>query len=143
MVRGSEVEYEPVEIERADKEEWVENQGNGLRVGISIDSGERRLSMGRGGDGGGLDPDDFEWPEVKPAFVADGVSVTPEGDAWVERHVPAGTEKLFDVFGPDARLEARVRLPRGRDVVGFGADRLYAVRTDDLGLQWLEVWRRP
>ncbi len=142
VVDGPPVEYELVEIRRADKEEWLENQGNGIRVGISVENGERRLSMGRGGEGGGRDPDDLEWPKVKPAFVADGVWVTPEGDAWVERHVAAGAEKLFDVFGSDGRLKIRVRLPRNRDVVGFGTDGLYVVRTDELGLQWLEVWAR-
>lgn len=143
VVRGAPVEYEPVAIRRADKEEWLEGLGNGISVGVSINNGDRRVSMGRGGGGGASpDPGRFEWPEMKPPFAANGVYVTPESDAWVERHVPAGADRLFDVFGPDAQLKARVRLPRGRDVVGFGSDRVFAVRTDELGLQWLEAYRR-
>ena len=142
VVRGAPVPYEPVKVRRADKEEWVESLANGIRIGISIENGDRRMSMGRGGGADGPDIDGFDWPDTKPPFASNGVLVTPEGDTWVERHVPAGEEKLYDVFGADASLKGQVRLPAGRDVVGFGRGRVYVVRTDDLGLQWLEAYRR-
>ncbi len=142
VVRGQPVAYEPVRVRRADKEEWVESLGNGLRIGISIENNERRISMGRGGGGDGPDPDRFEWPDHKPPFVATGVWVTPEGDMWVQRHGPAGERVRFDVFGSGGELVRHATLPAGRRVVGFGDGTLYAVRIDDLGLQWLERYRR-
>ncbi len=143
VTRGERVEYEPVRIRRADKEQWLEGLGNGLRIGVTIENGDRRVSLGRGGGGGPGDVDRFEWPEHKPAFVADGVWVTPEGAIWVQRHVAAGEAPLFDVYDGDAKLKYRINLPQGRELVGFGRGVLFAVRSDDYGLQWLERYRRP
>jgi hypothetical protein len=143
VVVGDPVDYEPVAIGRAEKEEWVEGLSNGISVGISMNNGQRQMQMGRGGGGDSPALDTFEWPEYKPAFEANGVFVTPEGDIWVARHVPAGAAVHFDVFGSDAQLKGSVSLPAGRDLVGFGIGKLYAVRTDDVGLQWLEVYTRP
>jgi hypothetical protein len=142
VVRGAPIAYRPVKIERADKEEWAENLGNGLRIAVMVSNGERRVSFGRGGSGGAPDLDKFDWPDTKPAFVSNGVWVAPEGDAWVERHVPAGSPARFDIFGSDGRLEGTLILPAGRKLVGIGQGAVYAVRTDDLGMQWLERYRR-
>ncbi len=90
-----------------------------------------------------LNVDDFDWPEVKPAFPPNGVWVTPEGTLWVERHVPAGTPRTYDVFGDHAQLEARVTLPEGRRVVGFGKGTVYLAWNDEFDLQYLERFRRP
>ncbi len=142
LTRGSPVGYEPVKIERADKEEWVERLGNGLRIGVAIENGNRRVVLGRGGGGASPELDEFDWPKTKPAFAADGVWVTPEGDAWVERQVGAGAPRVFDVFGGDGELTGRIALPADRVLVGFGRGTAYAVRSDELGLQWLERYRR-
>jgi hypothetical protein len=143
VVRGDPVQYEPVKIKDADREAWGESLSNGIRVGITVNNGERRMSMSRGGGGvAGPDLDSFDWPDAKPAFVSNGAWVTPEGDVWVERSLPAGEPVQFDVFGADAQLKGRVILPAGRDLVGFGRGSLYAIRTDDLGLQWLERYER-
>jgi hypothetical protein len=141
VVRGAPVSYRPVAVGRADKEEWVEGLGNGISISVMIADGEQRISMGRGGAGQSPDIDSFEWPEVKPPFTSRGLHVTPGGDLWVQRSVPAGAPRVFDVFGADAQLKGKVELPPGRTIAGFGRDRLYAVRTDDMGLQWLEVYR--
>lgn len=143
VIKGEPVPYEPVAIGRAEQEEWIEGLGNGIRVGISVNNGDRRMSMGRGGGDNLPEPDDFEWPEVKPPFVSNGVYVTPEGNVWVERHVPAGAEVRFDIFGGDAQLKGSITFPAGLDLVGFGHGKTYMVRTDDMGLQRLEVYGRP
>jgi hypothetical protein len=143
VVRGAPLQYEPVRVRRADKEEWAESLGNGINIGINVQNNERRISMSRGGDrGDGPDLDSLEWPDQKPPFVSNGVWVTPEGEVWVQRSVPAGQALRFDVFGGDAELEKQVSLPAGRSVVGFGRSTVYAVRTDDMGLQWLERYKR-
>jgi hypothetical protein len=144
VVRGAAVAYEPVRIRNADKEEWAENLTGGINIGIMASgSGERRISMSRGGGrDAGPDLDNLPWPDHKPAFVSNGVWITPQGDVWVERHVPAGSPVWFDVFGADAELKGKVTLPAGRRLVAVGQNAVYAVRTDELGLQWLEMYRR-
>jgi hypothetical protein len=142
IVTGSAVEYDPVGIETADKEEWAEGLANGLSVSMAIENGQRRIQFGRGGGSSNPDLDSFEWPDAKPAFVASGVFVTPEGDAWVQRSVSAGEPVRFDVFGTDAELKSLVTIPAGSDVVGFGAGTVYVISTDDLGLQWLQRYKR-
>lgn len=143
-VRGDDVSYRPVRIRRAEKEEWVNrSSSSGLRVMMDISNGVRSMSFGRGGGGGGRsDIDDFEWPDAKPPFVASGVRVTPEGDAWVRRSVAAGDAPVFDVFGADGQLKERVTLPVGREVVGFGRVHVYVVLRDEFDLQWLERYER-
>ncbi len=143
VIRGEPVDYKPVRIRTADKEEWVDGLGNGLRIGISISNGERQMAMGRGGGSSTPDINGFEWPDEKPPFASSGVYVTPEGDVWVERSVSAGEPPLIDVFGGDANPKGQIVLPVGRDVVGFGRGTVYLIRTDDMGLQWLEKYRRP
>ena len=140
---GEPIPYEPVKLSRADKEEWIEGLSNGLRVGVEVENGQRRISFGRGGGGSAPNIDGFDWPESKPAFVARGVWMTPQGEAWVQRHVPAGEDVVFDVFDGEGVLKARVRFPSDRQISGFGRETVYATRTDELGLQWLERYSRP
>ncbi len=143
-VRGDDVSYRPVRIRRAEKEEWVnQSSSSGLMVRAEINNGVRSMSFGRGGGGGGRsDVDDYEWPDAKPPFVASGVRVTPEGEAWVRRSVAAGDAPIFDVFGADGQLKERVTLPVGREVVGFGRAHVYVVLRDEFDLQWLERYER-
>ncbi len=140
---GAPVSYDPVPIKQADKEEWAENAGSGgLSIEMSIENGQRKMSLSRGG-GGGRSPDmgNLDFPAAKPAFVAGSVWVTPEGEVWVQRSVPAGQPPAIDVFGDDANLKGRVILPAGRQIVGFGRGVVYAVQSDEFGLQWLERYR--
>ncbi len=145
-VRGDDVSYRPVRIRQAEKERWVEGRASsGLMIRAEMGSGgSRSISFGRGGGGGGGDSsvDDFEWPDVMPAFAARGVRVTPEGDVWVRRSVPAGGDTVFDVFGADGQLKERITLPADRRIVGFGPEHVYVVRNDEFDLQWLARYRR-
>lgn len=143
-VRGPRVVYDPVPVRNADKEEWLEERANGLAIGMSIENGRRQMSFRRGG--GDTDEsriDAFEWPAAKPAFRGGGVWVAPDGTVWVRRHVPAGEPPMFDRFDSRAVLVGRIEAPKGREIVGFGRGSVYLVRTDELGLQWLERYRLP
>ncbi len=144
VVKGEPVDYRPLPIRTADKQEWVEDlASNGLGISMEIDNGRRRTSFSRGGRGGGADLDSYAWPETKPAFRSSGVRVSWAGDAWVERHVPAGEARLFDVFGPDGNLKASVRLPEERQFVAFGDGTLYLMRVDEFDFNWLERYELP
>lgn len=139
---GAPVPYDPVPIEQADKEEWAENAGTGgLAIEMAIENDQRRMSFSRGGAGRAPDLANLNFPAAKPAFVADGVWVTPEGEVWVQRSVPAGQSPAIDIFGDSANLKGKLTLPAGRRIVGFGQGVVYAVRTDEFGLQWLERYK--
>jgi hypothetical protein len=142
--RGPEVPYSPVRIRNADKEEYVNRLGaSGLGMSMTIDNGVRSVGFSRGGGGmGEPSVDDFEWPDVKPAFAGSSVRVTPEGDAWVERSVQAGAEPVFDVFDADGSHKEQITLPVGRRIVGFGDLYVYTVTFDEFDLMWLERYRR-
>lgn len=144
IVRGEPVAFRPLPIRTADKEEWVEDLSrDGLSVSVSIENGRRQTGFSRGGRGGGSAIDSYAWPETKPAFRSSGVRVSWAGDAWVERHVPAGEARLFDVFGADGNLKARVRLPENRELVAFGDGAVYLVRMDEFDFNWLERYELP
>jgi hypothetical protein len=135
---GPPVDYEPVRITKAEKEAWADAQSR------------RVMSMRLSGGGGQTmtlpkpDIDQVDFPETMPPFDGDAVSVTPFGEVWVQRSQPASeTRPLFDVFDDGGRRVKQVRLPSGRSLVGFGASRVYAVNTDDDGLQWLERYKYP
>ena len=148
VASGPPVPYTPVPIGQAEKEEWRENgaeTGGGLQIqGIQV-NGVMRITATRGGGGGGGDDnlDDYPWPEVKPAFYARPIPVDRTGRAWVRRHQRAGMPPRYDLFDSTGALVMSVDMPMGRRVVGFGERALYAVRMDDVGLQYLERYAVP
>ncbi len=62
----------------------------------------------------------------------------PRRALWVKRSIPVRRAPELDVFDVRGRRTMQVVLTRGRQVVGFGVRALYAVLTDDRGLQILE-----
>lgn len=132
---GPTVTYDPVKIGRGEKEAWAERQTQGIAV--MMVNGQRRT----------MRPpkpniDEQTWPDVMPPFTGQ-VVVTPEGEAWVQRSQPARIKTpLFDVFDGSGRPVKQVALPEGRRLVGMGRGVLYAVRTDENDLQWIERYRR-
>jgi hypothetical protein len=140
-VAGPTVEYEPVKVTRADKDAWADEISGGTAIAVA--------RGGPGGGGGGRamnlprpDIDEVEFPEYKPAFPRNAVTVSPEGEAWVRRYVAHGQPEAFDVFDGAGRRIKQVVLPEGRELVGLGRGTLYAVRVDENDLQWLERYGR-
>ena len=84
-----------------------------------------------------------EHAEVHPPFTDVTPLVGPDGSIWVERSVPLGQPQTWDVIGASGSLAARVQMPRGRRLIALGARWLYAVNTDDDGLQHLERYAHP
>ena len=147
VTSGPPVPYMPVRIGQAEKEEWSESRseaGGGLSIQAMQSNGSVRITATRGGGGGDDDDlDDYPWPEVKPAFYNRPVPVDGLGRAWVRRHREAGEAPRYDLFDGGGQLVGVVELPMGRRVVGFGDGTLYAVRMDDVGLQYLERYALP
>ncbi len=147
VTSGPPVPYTPVRIGQGEKEEWRDGRsetGGGLGIQMMQSNGNVRITARRGGGGGDDDNlDDYPWPEAMPAFYNRPVPVDRMGRAWVRRHQRAGMLPRYDLFdGTGARVMS-VDMPMGRRVVGFGARALYAVRMDDVGLQYLERYAVP
>jgi len=84
-------------------------------------------------------PPAVAFPDRFPFVNSRDVWVDAEGRGWVGRYQSLGEPRpLYDVFDHNGRRVARIRLPAGRQVVGFGPRSLYAVRVDEVDLQWLE-----
>jgi hypothetical protein len=84
-----------------------------------------------------------DWPAQKPPFVPTTAITSPEGEIWVERSQPAGAPELIDVFGPAGALVRQVRMPSKTRLVAVGARGIYAARTDQDGLWYLQRYRKP
>ena len=142
MVRGTPVAYKPVKIGSAEKDEFIDSRGNGLSIMMDMNNGQRSVSFGRGGMMGTRpDASEYEWPDVKPPFPADAVTVTPSGEAWVRRSTKAGAPERYDVFDGTGTRVAEVVLPESRRLIGFGDDAVYLAYVDEDDLQWLERYR--
>ncbi len=84
-----------------------------------------------------------DWPDVLPAFLGDAVSFAPDGNLWVHRATHPDSPPTFDVIDRAGRVTARVELPEGRRLIGFGDGTVYLVRTDDVGLENVERYALP
>jgi hypothetical protein len=156
VVTGPQNHFEALSISHADKEAYLEESGSGgLMVMVTrSSSGESTTQMSRGGGfGGGGRPsvDDSEWAETHPPFRPEWSRVSPAGEVWVQRWLPSDEQQRMDVFDSAGILRGSVEVPAESRLIGFEAgsgagEVAYLVRTDDLGLQWLEryrVVRRP
>jgi hypothetical protein len=148
VTRGPAIEYEPVDIGTAEKEEWIRNQGRaggGIGISMQVVNGSVSMSFARGGGSGrdDRDIDDYEWPATKPPFQPDRLAVDPYGRAWVHRHVEVGEPSTYDLFDRSGGLARTVTLDPGKRVVGFGAGSVYVVAYDELDLNYLERYPLP
>ena len=84
-----------------------------------------------------------EHAEVHAPFTETTPLVDPDGSLWVERSVRLGLPQTWDVIAASGVLAGRLSMPRGRQLVALGSRWVYAVVTDDDGLQHLERYAHP
>ena len=150
-VMGPPHDFETQTVSRQDKEALLTDMwtsGISMTSAMSRTGGIQRMSMSRGlpnsGDAPGVD--DFEWAETFPAFRNDRTLISPQGEAWVERWVPVGSDTRLEVFDQEGIWQGSVVLPPRRQLIGFGEgpggwDVAYLTRTDEYDLKWLERYR--
>lgn len=139
LVRGTPVGYRPVKIGMAEKEEFIESRSNGLGMMVNMNNGRRSVSFVRGANmGSPPSVDEYDWPDTKPPFPANAVTVAPDGNAWVQRSTKAGEPQRFDVFDSSGNRTGEVVLPPHRRLLGFGDGVVYLAYVDEDDLQWLE-----
>jgi len=137
---GPIVEFEPVAVRSAEKEAWL----------AARERRSRRAAMSFGGAPTGLgsstalSEDDVQWPEHKPPFPRRGVSIDVSGRGWIERHVPAGESRLYDVVDRSGGVVLQVRVPPRQRIVAFGPGSvLLAALETDFGFERLHVATLP
>ena len=146
VVSGPAVAYEPVRIGRGERQEWADSRsetGGGLGISLSVSNNAMTMTASRGGGSNDDDLDQYEWPDYAPAFYGRPVPVDPAGRAWVRRHLDAGEAPVYDVFDGTGERRMVVQLLPGRRVVSFGDGKIYLVRMDEYGLQYLERYALP
>jgi hypothetical protein len=90
-----------------------------------------------------FDEKDMVWPPVLPPFLSGAAMVAPDSRLWVLRaRAHDDPVPVHDVFDDRGRLAARVALPKGTRLAGFGSlGAVYLARRDDDDLQYLERYR--
>ncbi len=90
--------------------------------------------------------DGFDWPETLPLCKAGATRVSPRGELWVQRYMPAAHPGRVDVFDDKGILVGYTELPPASWMLGFCSacepeSKVYLARTDDVGLIWLERYQ--
>lgn len=80
---------------------------------------------------------------TKPPFTDLMPRVAPDQSLWVERSMPAGSPRTWDVFDPAGRIILRVVLPPGRRLLAVGRAGLYLASANADGLEALERYQLP
>jgi hypothetical protein len=144
MNAGDPIDYRPVSIGMAEKEEWdAERARNGgVGISVSVQNGQRQVSMSRS-TGRRAELNSLEWPDAMPPFATARIRIDSEGNAWVRRSMKAGEPARYDVFDTSGQLLKSVRMLPGRSLIGFGAGTAYVARTDEFDQQFLEKYALP
>ena len=138
-------------VRRADQEAVVaemQNSGISMTSVASRDGSVSRMTMSRGLYRGGDLPsvDDFEWEETLPGFRPDRARVSPQGELWIERYLPADSLPVVAIFDERGFFRSLIEFPPGRRLIGFGRNSdehevAYLVWRDEYDLKWLERYR--
>jgi hypothetical protein len=140
VVRGAAVPYTPVRVTEAEKRQWREAQQNSSMIAVTMNArgGAAPQRSVQSGVGRPVQEPD-SWPEVKSPFAGNSVFAAPSGETWVFRQRAANDRvPVADVFNARGQLVGRVALPAGIRVVALGLRGVYAVRTDEDDLQYLQ-----
>jgi hypothetical protein len=79
-------------------------------------------------------------PETMPAYS--GLRTDPDGNLWVQEYRAEYEDHTrWSVFDPQGRLLARVTGPAGFTVHDIGRDYIVGLRTDELDVEHIEVYR--
>jgi hypothetical protein len=148
MIQGPPNDIETFPVRRRDKEAavelrnttviWIQSRpdggGGAIRSTIRGLPKDRRRTV-----------NDYAWPDKLPVFRG-GTVISPRGNAWVKRMMPAGELGRYEVFDESGTRVGFIELPAGSTVIGFGSaagvnGTAYVTRFDDVGWVWLERYR--
>lgn len=146
--RGAVIALQEIPVTQADKDAYLAGL-QAERRSMSL-AGDGRGNSGQSTSAPSSPPpplpgaDEFDWPVRMPYFDANSVQMSPTGELWCERIRARGDDiPVYDVFDARGRLVRRVTFPARTRLVGFGDGSLYAARSDEDDLQYLERYRIP
>lgn len=136
-IAGQPIRMQRVKVTEGHKAQWREERRNALGIAITNDNG--RMSAQTMVNRNVQDP--AEWPEYLPPFLANAARFAPDGRLWIRRTTPADEPPTYDVIDGNGRVVERVLLPKRTRLAGFGTGVVYAVRSDEDDLQYLQRYR--
>lgn len=126
-VAGSPIGFVPVRVTDLDKQQR------------EAGAGARGASSARPAGAPPNKAPEIDWPEFKPPFPSTAVFAGTDGRLWVQRHAPAQDARThYDVIDRRGAVVAKVEVPNGGRIVGFGSAAIYVVRKDADDLQYLQ-----
>jgi hypothetical protein len=144
LTRGPATPYRPLRVSAADRTDYVRGFITSSPMG------------GRGISGLAATPAAMSSPEAiarmvpnqefaaaPPPFTDFTPRIAADGTLWVERSVPAGAPRVFDIFDRQGVRRHVVAMPRDRRLVAFGVGVLYLAAGNDDGVERLERYRLP
>ena len=149
VTRGPSVAWTPVPVTERDRVDYMrtflENSGVGGRgsgstnpTGISPTPDEM-LEPARVKAMAAQNP----FAATKPPFTDVMPRVGPDQTLWVERSMPVGAPRTWDVFDSTGRVTLRVVLPPSRRLLAVGRAGLYLAAVNTDGLEALERYQLP
>jgi hypothetical protein len=149
VAQGPPNEVETFPLDLPEMEAALEALSVNAVTGMTVvgDGGTESFQMSRGlPPGTALGIDDLAFPETLPIFRVEGTLISPRGEAWVERLMPAGGPGRVEIFDERGIRLGFIELPARSKVIAFGEGAeagsiAYLARTDDVGLIWLERYR--
>jgi hypothetical protein len=84
-----------------------------------------------------------DWPAEAPGFRGGFAPVDPWGNLWLSLSHPGDIVTRFALIDGQGVRRAEVTLPLHSRLQGFGSDALYLVRTDGVGLEWIQRYPWP
>ena len=134
------IPYDKIKVTEKHKQEWRDSRKQQTSLMVTMNNGQRSV---RTGPPPADTPDPGDWPEIMPPFLDNAVFVAPNGMIWVSRTREAGDAPNFDVIDASGKVAMRVELPKKTRLVGVGNGTVYATRSDDDDLQYLQRYRLP
>jgi hypothetical protein len=129
------IAYEPIRVTAADQKAEMDEAKRQMEEQGKM--AQKMMPAGFSMDFELLPP--ANWPSHYPAVGALGLLAAPDGRLWVRRAIPfrLGREQ-WDVIDAGGKLVARWRLPPKTTITAVGQGVVYAVRTDDDDLRYLQ-----
>jgi hypothetical protein len=133
------IAYDRVKVTEKHKEQWRESRKQQTSMMVTVNNGQRSV---RTGPPPADMPDPSDWPDVMPPFLENAVFIAPNGMLWIHRTRAANDETPnYDVLDASGKVAMKVELPKGARLVGVGNGVVYATRTDEDDLQYLQRFR--
>lgn len=135
------IPYERIKVTEQHKQAWRDSRKQQTSLMVTMNNGQRSVQTG---PPPANMPDPGDWPELMPPFLDNAVFVAPNGMIWVNRTREANDDTPnLDVIDASGKVAVRFELPKNTRLVGVGNGTVYATRSDDDDLQYLQRYRLP